>query len=358
MDQNSSGFFQMLEESPGDLRRRRRSLGLSAGLQVFLLGALVHFVTSNPLLLQPARQFSDLILLAPPPVHPPARVVPPPVPAPPPPVMHRLTTPPPRPVPVREAAHMTPPPVPRPEPVKATEAVPHFDAPDAAPAPRAPVKLDSFAATAAAAPHPEHRQLEATGFGDPASPLTGQNPHGNVSAAGFDLPTGASGAARTGTIASAGFGSVTASGTSAHGHGTVASAGFGSALEGQRTGQGAGGDGAAIHSAGFDEAPSVAVAATPRAIAPATTPVEILSKPNPTYTAEARQLRIQGVVVLQVAFQTNGQLRVERVVQGLGHGLDQAAIQAAQAMRFRPARRGNAPIETAALLHVTFQLAQ
>src|SRR5207245_1298770 len=61
---------------------------------------------------------------------------------------------------------------------------------------------------------------------------------------------------------------------------------------------------------------------------PATTPVEITFKPNPVYTEEARQLRLQGEVLLEVMFGANGQLRVSRVVRGMGHGLDEAAVNA------------------------------
>ena len=90
---------------------------------------------------------------------------------------------------------------------------------------------------------------------------------------------------------------------------------------------------------------------------PATTPVEIISKPNPVYTEEARQLRLQGEVLLEVSFGANGQLHVNRVVRGLGHGLDEAAISAANKMRFKPAQHFNQPVDSTAIVHVVFQLA-
>ena len=46
-----------------------------------------------------------------------------------------------------------------------------------------------------------------------------------------------------------------------------------------------------------------------------------------------------------------------RVVRGLGHGLDENAISAAQSIRFRPAQRGGAPVDTTAIVHIIFQLA-
>ena len=72
---------------------------------------------------------------------------------------------------------------------------------------------------------------------------------------------------------------------------------------------------------------------------PAATPVEITFKPNPVYTDEARNLKLEGEVLLEVSFGANGTLHVNRVVRGLGHGLDEAAIAAANKIRFKPAMR-------------------
>jgi len=90
---------------------------------------------------------------------------------------------------------------------------------------------------------------------------------------------------------------------------------------------------------------------------PPTTPVEITYKPNPVYTEEARQLKLEGEVLLEVMFGANGQLRVNRVVRGMGHGLDEAALAAANKMRFKPALRNGVPVDSTAIVHVVFQLA-
>ena len=89
---------------------------------------------------------------------------------------------------------------------------------------------------------------------------------------------------------------------------------------------------------------------------PAMTPVEILSKPKPVYTDEARNLKLEGQVSLEVLFLSNGSMRIVRVVHGLGHGLDEAAEQAAMQVRFRPAMRGGIPVDTSATIRITFQL--
>jgi len=85
--------------------------------------------------------------------------------------------------------------------------------------------------------------------------------------------------------------------------------------------------------------------------------VEVTYKPNPVYTDEARQLKLQGEVLLEVMFGANGQLHVNRVVRGLGHGLDEAAVTTASKMRFKPAMRAGTPVDFTAVVHVVFQLA-
>jgi TonB family protein len=85
--------------------------------------------------------------------------------------------------------------------------------------------------------------------------------------------------------------------------------------------------------------------------------MEILYKPNPVYTEEARRLRLEGEVLLEVVFGASGELRVLRVVRGLGHGLDEAAVRSAQQIRFKPAKREGQAVDSVATLHVRFQLA-
>jgi TonB family protein len=85
--------------------------------------------------------------------------------------------------------------------------------------------------------------------------------------------------------------------------------------------------------------------------------VEILFKPKPVYTDEARKLGIQGEVLVQVLFAANGQAHVLGVVRGLGHGLDEAAISAASKIRFKPAQQNSQPVDSTAVVHVVFELA-
>jgi len=86
-------------------------------------------------------------------------------------------------------------------------------------------------------------------------------------------------------------------------------------------------------------------------------PPEILSKPTPAYTEEARRARIEGEVLLEVVLEASGHVRVLRVVRGLGHGLDESAVQAAEKINFKPAMRDGQPSDSTAVLHIIFQLA-
>jgi len=118
--------------------------------------------------------------------------------------------------------------------------------------------------------------------------------------------------------------------------------------------------GRAISSGGFGD--STVGSKTPGAAhkpdpVSALTAVEILFKPRPVYTEEARAHRIEGEVLLEMQFGAAGEVRILRVVRGLGHGLDESAITAARAIRFRPAQRNGAPVDSGAIVHIVFQLA-
>ena len=90
----------------------------------------------------------------------------------------------------------------------------------------------------------------------------------------------------------------------------------------------------------------------------ANTGVAILSKPNPAYSTEARTIKLEGDIVLEVVFLASGQVQVIGVVSGLGHGLDEAAIQAARLIRFRPAQRNGQPVDFHARVRIEFRLAE
>ena len=189
-------------------------------------------------------------------------------------------------------------------------------------------------------------QVQTGGFGDPngVPAKTTQTRAVNIAAAGsFDMPTGP------------GYGNGTAGANGARG--VVASTGFGN---GVATGNSRTSSPGSVRQSGFGDADVPApptVQSRPAAQAAKMVPAEILSKPVPNYTEEARAKKIEGEVLLEVVFEASGKLRVVRVVRGLGHGLDDAAVHAAEQIRFKPALKDGQPSDSTAVVHIIFQLA-
>jgi protein TonB len=88
-----------------------------------------------------------------------------------------------------------------------------------------------------------------------------------------------------------------------------------------------------------------------------TTP-QLIFKPEPTYTADAKAAHIEGQVMVRIKVSSNGTVTVLGVQKGLGHGLDQSALQSAQGCRFKPAVDANGnPTDWEGVVSITFQIA-
>jgi len=84
---------------------------------------------------------------------------------------------------------------------------------------------------------------------------------------------------------------------------------------------------------------------------------EILSKPRPDYTEEARKAKVTGIVLLSGIIRKDGTIDSIKVVRGLGYGLDESAIHTVtNRWRFRPATRNGAPIDHPATIEIDFNL--
>jgi protein TonB len=66
---------------------------------------------------------------------------------------------------------------------------------------------------------------------------------------------------------------------------------------------------------------------------------KLLSRPTPAYTDDARAAGIAGKVRVEITVDEQGRVVSVTVLQGLGHGLDEAAVAAARGMTFEPAVR-------------------
>jgi TonB family protein len=330
--------------------KRRKAFASSFLVQAAALAALLQVGLIHPAAIVHPHQYVYVSLAPPPPVnHSPQKI-----PA-------KLLEPPKvRPVELRQVARLEPPKIVAPErkpdipdlkPL-APRSVPSFPTVAAErPAPRSPsqVKAAGFSTGSSATPtmRADARNVQTGGFGDPNGVPAGNNTSGrvNIAALGsFDLPSGP------------GYGNGT--GGSRGMRGIVVSSGFGN---GVATGSGlhsGGGRPANVRQAGFGDSEPVRPA--PRRQEKAQTdlqPVQILYKPTPGYTPDARSARVEGEVLLEVVFSASGKLQVLRVVSGLGHGLDESAIRAAEQIKYKPASRGGEPVDFTAILHIVFQMA-
>jgi tetratricopeptide (TPR) repeat protein len=82
----------------------------------------------------------------------------------------------------------------------------------------------------------------------------------------------------------------------------------------------------------------------------------ILYREKAKYTEEARQAKIQGTVVLQVIFRSDGALVIHRVIRYLPFGLTMTAVLAGSRIQFTPAMENGSPISSKGTLEFTFNL--
>ncbi|HVP43299.1 MAG TPA: energy transducer TonB [Terriglobales bacterium] len=81
-----------------------------------------------------------------------------------------------------------------------------------------------------------------------------------------------------------------------------------------------------------------------------------LSTPDPEYSEEARKAKYQGVVVLWLIVDQNGNPRDIRVSRSLGLGLDEKAVEAVRRWRFEPAMKDGRPVPVQINVEVSFRL--
>jgi protein TonB len=106
-----------------------------------------------------------------------------------------------------------------------------------------------------------------------------------------------------------------------------------------------------------DTVPSIAQAQQAQQAPPSgVTPPIVISQIQPQYTDEARQARIQGMVELSVTVREDGTAKVERVVRGLGYGLDEAATAAVEKWKFIPGKKDGQPVAVTTNVLISFGL--
>jgi TonB family protein len=254
------------------------------------------------------------------------------------PLMKRRTIRPPKPA-IRTVAKLppikltAPPPEPVPTVLKAPRPISAIVASQPEPPAQAPVQKE--ASTAVTSPTKAPPKVQLGGFSTASTSSDQANPKLQVATVGFGDAGVAPAAASRRSVSSSGFGDAALASALGNSRAQVLSSGFGDAAS------------APVPSAITVRPPS------PRP----TTAAQILGKPRPAYTEEARRLEIEGEVQLEVVFGASGEVHILRVVRGLGHGLDENAVTAAKAIRFLPAKKDGHTVDSTATVHIIFQLA-
>jgi len=343
----------------GVLNDGSRSKGAAVTSLVFNVSVLAllvivgAIVKSNPAI---AKKITEITL---PPEPPPA---PKPVPKPPPPPPKPLPTPPPQPPKIKPLPVPEAPPDPKPLPtpvVKPTPVILPPSPPKKVDPPPAPVKVNLAVATAASIPNHDANPSPVR-LGSPTNPLkslTGAASSpvnlGNAGMPGMKASNSGNGPNAT----KVNMGSGSPNGNNLHGHDNTS----GNPVVGVKLGV-TGGTGplnqpqhAAQVSIGQPPPPPPVHNTVPTLSS--ATPPKVTYKPTPVYTDEAKALHLEGKATVSVIFHANGTMEVLGLVKGLGHGLDESALQAARGVRFQPAMDSTGrPVDFPTQIIITFAL--
>ncbi|MBZ5495269.1 MAG: TonB family protein [Acidobacteriia bacterium] len=91
---------------------------------------------------------------------------------------------------------------------------------------------------------------------------------------------------------------------------------------------------------------------------PVTDPVPV-QRPTPAFTAQARERKVEGSVLLAVVIGKDGAVRNVKVLRGLGYGLDESAADTVtKRWLFKPSTLNGQPVSVQAMIEVTFHLYQ
>jgi len=82
----------------------------------------------------------------------------------------------------------------------------------------------------------------------------------------------------------------------------------------------------------------------------------IIREVKPDYTEEGRRRHLEGDVVLEIVVKSDGSVGSVKLVQGLGAGLDQRAMEAVRQWRFSPAKRYGVPVDVIVEVAMEFKL--
>jgi protein TonB len=131
-------------------------------------------------------------------------------------------------------------------------------------------------------------------------------------------------------------------------------------LDAESFGEGAGGPAFQVGNTQMGEPMGVAVAPPKEAPKPAAAkkviPVRVLTSTLPEYPRRARQLGIEGLVVVEVEVDENGKVTSVRLRQGLDEELDRISVEAVKKWMYDPALIDGQPIASTRLLRLRYAL--
>jgi bla regulator protein blaR1 len=83
---------------------------------------------------------------------------------------------------------------------------------------------------------------------------------------------------------------------------------------------------------------------------------ELIFAPDPQYSEEAKRAKYQGICVLSLVVDAQGNPQRVQVVRHLGEGLDQKAVEAVKQYRFKPAMLHDEPVAVQVNIRMNFRL--
>lgn len=89
---------------------------------------------------------------------------------------------------------------------------------------------------------------------------------------------------------------------------------------------------------------------------PSITPMKLLTRPQPRYPSSAREKGIEGTVALAALFSETGKITHALILKGVGGGLNEAALQAAYAIKFEPAKKDGKPFSQIKIITYSFDV--
>ena len=82
----------------------------------------------------------------------------------------------------------------------------------------------------------------------------------------------------------------------------------------------------------------------------------LIKRVEPFYTAEAKENRISGIVILELIIDRTGKVTGARVLKPLPFGLDGAAVEAVRQWQWKPGTLAGEPVDVIFNVTVNFKL--